>query len=102
MEPQEVNTSVQQLSSAFAGNASEGLTPWREQQREIVRRLGVELGLSLGSPCEVVLKTGIQVRGRLILDEEGLFHSATRKDAKLRIGEVSFSIAEIAVCVRLD
>jgi|SRR5262245_42103992 len=105
MDPQETDTSVhrqQQLSFAFADNASDGLTLWREQRREMVRRLGVELGLPIGGYCEVVLGTGIQVRGRLVLDEEGLFHSATRKDAKLRIGEVSFSIAEISVCVRLD
>jgi hypothetical protein len=68
----------------------------------MVRRLGVELGLPLGTHCEVALETGIQVRGRLAFDEEGLFHSATRKDAKLHIGEVTFSITEIAVCVRLD
>ena len=96
------NTSVQQLSFEFAGNASDGLTLWREQQRELVRCLGVELGLPVGFLCEVVLENGIQIRGRLGLDEEGLFHSATRRDAKLRIGEISFSIAEIAACVRLD
>jgi len=99
---QEPNRSVQQLSFEFAGNAIDGLTLWREQQRELLRRLGVELGLPVGFSCEVVLDNGIQVRGRLGLDDEGLFHSATRRDAKLRIGEISFSIAEIAACVRLD
>ena len=101
-EEQGRNTTVQQLSFEFGGNASDGLTLWREQRRELLRRLGVELGLPVGFLCEVVLENGIQVRGRLGLDEEGLFYSATRRDAKVRIGEISFSIAEIATCVRLD
>ena len=82
---QEPYRSVQQLSFEFSGNAIDGLTLWREQRRELLRRLGVELGLPVGFSCEVVLENGIQVRGRLGLDEEGLFHSATRRDAKLRI-----------------
>ena len=102
MEPQEPNTSVRQLSFEFAGNASDGMALWREQQRELLRRIGLELGLPVGSSCEVVLASGIQVRGCLLLDDEDLFPSATRKDAMLRIGAVSFSIAEIADCVRLD
>jgi hypothetical protein len=102
MEPEKPNTSVLQLSFGFAGNAGDGLALWREQQRELLRRLGLELGLPVGSSCEVVLASGIQLRGRLVLDEEDLFVSATRKDAMLRIGAVSFSIAEIADCVRLD
>ena len=101
-EEQGRNTTVQQLSFEFVGNASDGLTLWREQQRELLRRLGAELGLPVGFLCEVVLESGIQIRGRLSLDEEGLFHSATRKDAKLRVGEISFSVAEIATCVRFD
>ena len=97
-----LDTSARQLSFEFAGNSSDGLNLWREQQRESLRRLGVELGLPLGSHCEVVLETGIQVRGQLVLDEEGLFLSSTRKDARLRVGNLSFSIAEISGCVRLD
>jgi len=45
----------------------------------------VELGLPVGFSCEVVLENRIQVRGRLGLDDEGLFHSASRRE-KLRIG----------------
>jgi hypothetical protein len=45
MEPQEPNTSVRQLSFGFAGNASDGLALWREQQCELLRRIGLELGL---------------------------------------------------------
>jgi hypothetical protein len=102
MDPQEPNTSLRQLSFEFAGNASDGLALWREQQRAVLRRLGMELGLPIGCFCEVVLTSDIQLRGRLELDEADLFHSATRKDALLRIGAVSFSIAEVADCVRLD
>lgn len=102
MEPQESTTSVRQLSFGFADNGSDGLTLWREHKRELVRRLGLELGLPVGSSCEVVLASGIQLRGRLVLEEEMLFPLAARKDAKLRIGEVTFSITEIAVCVRLE
>jgi hypothetical protein len=102
MNPQEPNTPVRQLSFEFGDNASDGLALWREQQRALLRRLGLELGLPVGSSCEVMLTSGIQLRGRLLLDEEDLFPSATRKDAMLRIGAVSFSIAEVAGCVRLD
>jgi hypothetical protein len=102
MDPQERNTSGRQLSFEFAGNASDGLALWREQQRAVLRRLGMELGLPVGCSCEVTLTSGIQLRGCLVLDEADLFPSAARKDAMLRIGAVSFSIAEIAGCVRLD
>jgi len=100
--PLPANTSARQLSFEFAGNVSDGLALWREQQRERLRCLGLELGLPVGSSCAVVLESGIQLRGCLVLDEEDLFPSATRRDAILRIGAVSFSIAEIADCVRLD
>jgi hypothetical protein len=102
MDPQEPRPSLRQLSFDFAGNSGDGLALWREQQLAVLRRLGIELGLPIGSFCEVVLTCDIQLRGRLDLDEADLFHSVTRKHALLRIGEVSFSIAEIAGCVRLD
>jgi hypothetical protein len=102
MDPEERNTSGRQLSFEFAGNTSDGLALWREQQRAVLRRLGMELGLPVGCSCEVTLTSGIQLRGCLVLDEADLFPSAARKDAMLRIGAVGFSIAEIAGCVRLD
>jgi hypothetical protein len=94
--------SIRQLSFEFAGNSTDGLALWREQRRAEERRLGMELGLPIGSFCEVVLTSGIQLRGHLVLDEPDLFHYATRKHAFLRIGAVSFSISEIADCVRLE
>ena len=102
MEPLELKKSVEQLSFEFAEAASDGLALWREQRRETLRRLGVELGLPVGVLCEVVLTTGLLVQGHLLLDEDGLFPIARRDDARFRIGEVIFSIAEIASCVRLD
>jgi hypothetical protein len=102
MEPQELKQSVRQLSFEFAGTVSDGLALWREQRQEALRRLAVELGLPVGVPCEVVLTTGLLVRGRLLLDEEDLFFFARRDDAKFRIGKVNFSIAEIASCISLD
>ena len=101
-EALELKKSVQQLSFEFAGAASDGLALWREQQQETLRRLGTELGLPLGALCEVVLTTGLLVRGRLLLDEDDLFPSARRDDAKFRIGNVNFSFVEIASCIRLD
>jgi hypothetical protein len=59
---------VRRLSFEFAGAASDGLALWREQQQETLRRLGAELGLPLGALCEVVIATGLLVRGRLLLD----------------------------------
>jgi hypothetical protein len=102
MDSQESNASSRQLSFGFAGKTGDGLALWREQQRAVLNRLGMELGLPVGSICEVVLTSGIQLRGRLELTDADLFHSATRKNAVLGIGAVSFSIAEIADCVRLD
>ena len=94
--------SIRQLGFEFAGGSTDGLALWREQRRAEERRLGMELGLPIGSFCEVVLTSGIQLRGDLVLDEPDLFHYATRKHAFLRIGSVSFSISEIADCVRLE
>lgn len=102
MDSQESNASSRQLSFGFAGNAGDGLALWREQRRAVLNRLGMELGLPVGSVCEVVLTSGIPLRGRLDLEEADLFYTATRKDALLRIGAISFSIAEIADCVRVD
>jgi hypothetical protein len=93
-EAHELKKSVQQLSFEFAGAASDGLALWREQQQETLRRLGAELGLPLGAFCEVVLTTGLLVRGRLLLDEDDLFPSTRRDEAKFRIGNVNFSFAE--------
>src|SRR5438105_5803642 len=101
MYSEDPNTSVRQLSFEFAGNAGAGLALWREQQRAVLRRLGSELGLPVGSVCEVVLTSGIQLRGCLVFDEADLFPSATRTDAMLRIGSVSFSFKEIDGCVRI-
>jgi hypothetical protein len=102
MDSQKPEKSIKQLGFEFAGNSTDGLALWREQQRAALRRLGMELGLPVGSCCEIVLRSGIQLRGHLVLDEADLFHHATRRNAYLRIGAVSFSIAEIADCVRLD
>jgi hypothetical protein len=102
MEPQEPNKSLRQMNFEFAGNSSDGLALWREQRHAALRRLGMEIGLPIGSFCEVVLRSGILLRGHLVLDDPDLFHSATRKDALFCIGAVSFPIAEIADCVRLD
>jgi hypothetical protein len=93
---------VTQLNFEFTGGACDGLALWREQRRDLFRRLSLELGLPLGFSCEVILGTGIQLRGRLELEEEGLFLTATRGDANLRIGKVTFSIAEVVDCVRID
>jgi hypothetical protein len=102
MDPEKTEKSIRQLVFGFAGNSTDGLALWREQQRTELHRLGMELGLPIGSFCEVVLKSGIQLRGHLILDEPDLFHHATRKHVFLRVGTVSFSISEIADCVRLE
>ena len=94
--------SVQQLGFDFANQASDGLELWREQQREALRRLGSDLGLPVGARCEVVLLTGLLLRGQLLLEGDDLFHFAQRSDARFRIGEVNFSLGEIASCARLD
>ena len=91
-----------QLAFEFAGNASDGLSLWREQQKAALRRLGMELGLPLGAHCEVSLESGLLLRGRLVFDGDDLFPVARRDSAVLRIGDVNFFIWEIASCVRID
>jgi len=96
------DASVRQLAFDFAANVTDGLSLWREQQRAALRRLGAELGFPVGSNCEVVLKSGMVLRGRLLLDEEDFFPVARRDSAMLLIDKVNFSIGEIASCVRID
>lgn len=99
---QNPDESTRQLAFEFAGNASDGLSLWREQQQTALRRLGAELGLPLGALCEVLLESGLLLRGRLLFNEDDLFPVAQRDSAVLRIGEVNFFIGEIASCVRID
>jgi hypothetical protein len=94
--------SVRQLAFDFAANLTDGLSLWREQQQEALRRLGAELGFPVGANCEVVLRSGLVLRGRLLLDEADFFPVARRDSAMLRIDNVNFSIGEIASCVRTE
>jgi hypothetical protein len=99
---QNAGESTRQLAFEFAGNASDGPSIWREQQQTAFRCLGAELGLPLGAQCEVFLESGLILRGRLLFNEDDFFPSARRDSAVLRIGDVNFSIGEIASCVRID
>ena len=99
---QNTDDSTRQLAFEFAGNASDGLSLWREQQKAALRHLGTELGLPLGAQCEVLLECGLLLRGRLLFNEDDLFPVARRDSAVLRIGAVNFFIGEIASCVRID
>jgi len=91
-----------QLAFEFAGNASDGLSLWREQQQGALRRFGAELGLPVGAISEVLLESGLLLRGRLVFDQDDFFPVARRDSVVLRIGDVNFSIREIASCVRID
>jgi hypothetical protein len=101
MEPQQAVQPIRQLAFDFACNSADGLSLWREQRQASTRRLGAELGYPLGEHCEIELQCGVILRGTLLLDGEDLFLSAQRGSAVLRIGEMSFSIGEIASCVRI-
>ena len=99
---QNADDSTRQLAFEFAGNAGDGLSLWREQQKAALRHLGTELGLPLGAQCEVLLECGLLLRGRLLFNEDDLFPVARRDSAVLRVGNVNFFIGEIASCVRID
>ncbi len=99
---QDDSKSTHQLAFEFANNPSDGLSLWREQQRAALRRIGTELGLPLGAKCEVLLRSGLLLRGRLLFDEDDFFHVARRDSAVLCVEEVNFAIGEIASCVRID
>ncbi len=75
---QNAGESTRQLAFEFAGNASDGLSLWREQQQTALRRLGAELGLPLGAQCEVFLASGLILRGRLLFNEDDFFPLGTR------------------------
>ena len=102
MVEQNADDSTRQLAFEFAGNASDGLSLWREQQKAALRHLGTELGLPLGAHCEVLLECGLLLRGRLLFNEDDLFPVARRDSAVLRVGNVNFFIGEVASCVRID
>jgi hypothetical protein len=102
MEPQQVDQQSRQLAFDFAGNSAGGFSLWREQRQANTRRLGAALGYPLGERCEVELRSGLILRGTLILDGEDLFLSAERGSAVLRVGQVNFSVGEVASCVRID
>ena len=99
---QNAGESTHQLAFEFACNASDGLSLWREQQRAALHRFGAELGLPLGAQCEVLLHSGLLLKGRLLFEEDDFFYVARRDSAMLRIGEVNFAMGEIASCVRID
>ena len=67
--------STHQLAFEFARNASDGLSLWREQRRAALHRFGAELGLPLGAQCEVLLHSGLLLRGRLLFEEDDFFTS---------------------------
>jgi hypothetical protein len=99
---QNADDATRQLAFEFAGNASDGLSLWREQQNAALRHLGTELGLPLGAQSEVLLECGLLLRGRLLFNEDDLFPVVRRDSAVLRIGAVNFFIGEVASCVRID
>src|SRR5260370_16900115 len=94
--------STLQLAFEFAGNAGDGLSLWREQQKATLRRLGTELGLPLGAHCEVSLESGLLLRGRLLFNENDLFPVAHRDSSVLRIGEVTFFIVGTSSSLPID
>jgi hypothetical protein len=102
MEPQQADQQSRQLAFDFAGNSAGGFSLWREQHQASVRRLGAALGYPLGENCEIELRSGLILRGMLFLDGEDLLLSAERGSAVLRVGQVNFSVGEIASCVRID
>jgi hypothetical protein len=102
MDLQQADQQSRQLAFDFAGNSADGFRLWREQHQASVRRLGAALGYPLGENCEIELRSGLILRGMLFLDGEDLFLSAERGSAVLRVGQVNFSIGEVASCVRID
>ena len=81
----------------------DGYGAWRRQRDESLNQLGRHTGLPLKQLVEVVLRDGMQLRGRLKLREETLFVEPTEKGSlALRVDGVEFLAHEIESCVRLD
>ncbi len=86
-----------------AQSPRDGLEQWRCQRREMVKKLGLELGLPLNREVEVWLRGGVRLRGLLTLREEVLFVETPRDlNLELAVDGVTFRWTEIESCVRTD
>ena len=94
----------QQIEMDFvAQSPRDGLERWRNQRREMVRKVGLELGLPLNHTVEVWLRGGIRLRGQLTLREEMLYVETPRDlNLELVVDGVTFRWTEIESCVRTD
>ena len=86
-----------------AQSPRDGLERWRNQRREMVRKVGLELGLPLNHTVEVWLRGGIRLRGQLTLREEMLYVETPQDlNLELVVDGVTFRWTEIESCVRTD
>lgn len=88
----------------FNTPSSGGYELWLKQRQSLVAHLTHQLGLPIGHQAEVWLKDGVMLRGKLTIREETIRWSDDNKAAgvELVIGQVSFPLAHIESCVRLD
>ena len=86
-----------------AKSPRDGLEQWRSQRREMLKKVGLELGLPLNREVEVWLRGGVRLRGQLTLREEILFVETPRDlNLELVVDGVAFRWTEIESCVRTD
>ena len=86
-----------------ADGPEEGFAQWVALRKSTGLELAGRLGLPLGHPVEVWLAGEVRLRGLLRLKEEWLFLEEDRvSHLELVVDGVSFTMGEMASCVRLD
>ncbi len=86
-----------------ADGAEQGYNQWLTGRRMSSQEMARRLNLPLGHAVEVWLLGGIQLRGKLRLQEEVLFIEEERvRYLGLVVDKVPFTYREMESCVRLD
>ena len=77
-------------------------SPWRAEWEGRLKELERQLGVPLNCQVEVTLAQGPVLRGKLYLEEEGLWPEGNRHRVLLRIGRATFRLGEIESVVRIE
>ncbi len=77
-------------------------SPWRAEWEGRVKELERQLGVPLNCRVEATLNQGPVLRGKLFLEEEGLWLEGNRHRVLMRIGHTTFRLGEIESVVRIE
>jgi len=77
-------------------------SPWRAEWVQRAGELERQLGMPLNCQVEVRLTQGPVLRGKLFLEEEGLWPEGNRHRVLMRIGRTTFRLGEIESVIRIE